>query len=59
MRRSGGAGFEEAKRLVKQSDGLAGRNNKDTAQLRRRTVDLVVKQRGGVRAWLWRFLDTG
>ena len=59
MRRSGGAAFDEAKRLIKQADGLAGRNNRDSAPLRRRTVDLVVRERGGIRAWLWRFLDTG
>ena len=59
MRRSGGAAFDEAKRLVKQADGLAGRNNRDTAPLRRRIVDLLVRERGGVAAWLWRFLDTG
>ena len=44
---------------VSAADGLAGRNNRDSAPLRRRTVDLVVRERGGVRAWLWRFLDTG
>ena len=59
MRRSGGAAFDEARRLVKQADGLAGRHNRDAAPLRRRTVDLVVRERGGVLAWLWRFLDTG
>jgi hypothetical protein len=59
IRRSGGAAFGEAKGLVKQADGLAGRHNKDAAALRRRTVDRVVRERGGLAAWLWRFLDAG
>ncbi len=59
MRRTGGAAFDEAKKLLKQSDALAGRNNRDSAPLRQRTVDLIVRERGGVAAWLWRFLDAG
>jgi tetratricopeptide (TPR) repeat protein len=58
MRRSAGAAFDEARRLIKEADRLVGRSHRDTAPLRRRTVDLVVRERGGVAAWLWRFLDT-
>lgn len=59
MRRSGRAGYDEARRLLGQSAGLAGRNNRDMAPLRRRTLDLVVRQHGGASAWLWRFLGAG
>jgi hypothetical protein len=59
IRRSRGAAFDEARRLIKEADGLAGRNNRDSAPLRRRTIDLVARQRGGLAAWLWRFLDSG
>jgi tetratricopeptide (TPR) repeat protein len=58
-RRSGRAAYDEARRLIREADGLAGRNNRDSLPLRRRVVDVVVRAHGGARAWLWRFLDTG
>jgi tetratricopeptide (TPR) repeat protein len=56
VRRSGRAGYAEARRLIKESAGLAGLNNRDMAPLRRRTIDRVVREHRGIAAQLWRFL---
>ena len=56
MRRSGRAGYAEARRLLKESAVLAGASNRDIAPLRRRTVDRVVREHRGFAAQLWRFL---
>jgi tetratricopeptide (TPR) repeat protein len=59
VRRSRAAGFDEARRLIKQADSLSGRNNRDSLPLRTRTVQLVVREAGTVKAWLWRFFSAG
>jgi hypothetical protein len=56
MRRSGRAGYAEARRLLKESAVLAGASNRDMAPLRRRTVDRVDREHRGFAAQLWRFL---
>jgi tetratricopeptide (TPR) repeat protein len=56
MRRAGRDGYAEARRLLKESGALAGADNRDLAPLRRRTVDLVVREHRGFAAQLWRFL---
>jgi len=56
MRRRGRAGYDEARRLLKESAALAGAGNGDIAPLRRRTVDRVVREHRGFAAQLWRFL---
>jgi tetratricopeptide (TPR) repeat protein len=59
VRRSRAAGFDEARRLIQQADSLSGRNNRDSLPLRTRTVQLVVRETGTLRAWLWRFFSAG
>ena len=56
MRRSGRAGYAEARRLLKESAALAGAGNRDLAPLRRRTIDRVVREHRGFAAQLWRLL---
>jgi tetratricopeptide (TPR) repeat protein len=55
-RRSRGDAFDEARRLIGQADALAGKDNPDSRALRRRVVERVARERGGVLAWLWRLL---
>ena len=60
IRRSGGAAFDEAKAAASSRRTASPAATTGTpAPLRRRTVDLVVRERGGLAVWLWRFLDTG
>jgi hypothetical protein len=59
VRRSRAAGFAEARRLIRQADALTGRNNRDSLPLRTRTIQIVVREVGTMKAWLWRFFGAG
>ena len=52
VRRSRAAGFAEARRLIQQADSLTGRNNRDSLPLRKRIIQLVVREVGTIQAWL-------